>query len=486
MKRLTLVNVSKGFERGIVPLGLMSISAYLKKYGNFHDIRLLDSNCQDIYQSFEPTDIVGIGAVTQDIKNAIHFAEFVKSKSDIPVVLGGVHISTYRKLPEPFDVGVIGEGEDTMLELMQLSDFSKDNLKRVKGICYNEKGTTVFTEPRELITDLDKIPIPDRDLANLDFYLQKRQIIPYHKGRSLTMISSRGCPFNCVFCSTRLHWQKFRAFSAERVIEEIELLIRKYNVEIIHIFDDLFIADKKRLSKIHKFIVEREINKKVKFMCLVRSDMVDDVTMKMLKEMNVVITGIGMESGSPDMLEYLKRRTTTIEDNRRAIELANRYNIPTMGSFMLGSPGETEDELLETLKFIRSYRYSPFLSPLSYISTAFPGTEFWNYAKEKGVDVEDFDHIVMDIPNNPEPLKKAPLLTDIPVDRFFTIARLFAKETAYGGIKRYIFLPKSPFSLIWAYLSGIRLEKSITKGIVEVTRIVLCFIKYKRAMPMVK
>jgi radical SAM superfamily enzyme YgiQ (UPF0313 family) len=486
MKRLTLVNVSKGFERGILPLGLMSISAYLKKYGNFHNIRLLDSNCQDIYQSFEPTDIVGIGAVTQDIKNAIHFAEFVKSKSDIPVVLGGVHISTYRKLPEPFDVGVIGEGEETMLELIQLSDFSKDNLKWVKGICYNEKGTTVFTEPRELITDLDKIPIPDRDLANLDFYLQKRQIIPYHKGRSLTMISSRGCPFNCVFCSTRLHWQKFRAFSAERVIEEIELLIRKYNVEIIHIFDDLFIADKKRLSKIHKFIVEREINKKVKFMCLVRSDMVDDVTMKMLKEMNVVITGIGMESGSPDMLEYLKRRTTTIEDNRRAIELANRYNIPTMGSFMLGSPGETEDELLETLKFIRSYRYSPFLTPLSYISTAFPGTEFWNYAKEKGVDVEDFDHIVMDIPNNPEPLKKAPLLTDIPLDRFFTIARLFAKETAYGGVKRHIFLPKNPFSLIRAYLLGIQIERSIVRGIIEVTRIMLHFIKYKRAMPRVK
>ena len=267
MKRLTLVNVSKGFERGIVPLGLMSISAYLKKYGNFHDIRLLDSNCQDIYQSFEPTDIVGIGAVTQDIKNAIHFADFVKSKSDIPVVLGGVHISTYCKLPEPFDVGVIGEGEETMLELMQLLDFSKDNLKRVKGICYNEKGTTVFTKPRELITDLDKIPIPDRDMANLDFYLQKRQIIPYHKGRSLTMISSRGCPFNCVFCSTRLHWKKFRAFSAERVIEEIELLIRKYNVEIIHIFDDLFIADKKRLSIIHKFIVEREINRLSKGLC---------------------------------------------------------------------------------------------------------------------------------------------------------------------------------------------------------------------------
>ena len=483
MKRLTLVNVSQGFFQGTIPLGLASIAGYLKQYGTPMGITLLDSNCQDIYQEYKPADLVGIGAVTQDIKHAIRFAEFVKSQGNVPVILGGVHITTYRVLPEIFDLGVIGEGEETMLELAQLENFSPDTLRNIRGVCYNEKGGTVFTEPRPLIAQLDSIPIPDREIANLDHYLIKRQVIPYYFGRTLTLITSRGCPFNCVFCSTRIHWQKFRAFSAERVIEEIELLIGKYNVEIIHIFDDLFIADKNRLSKIHKLIVARGINKKVKFMCLVRSDIIDDVIMKMLKEMNVVITGIGMESGSSSMLEYLKRRTTTIEDNRRAIELANRYNIPTMGSFMIGNPGETEDALLETLKFIRDYRYSPFLSPLSYISAAFPGTEFWNYAKEKGINVEDFDHIVMDIPNNPVPLNSAPLLTDIPRDRFFTITQLFAKETAYGGIKRHIFLPKNPLSLIWAYLLGIRLERSIIRGIIEVTRIILRFIKYKRAVP---
>jgi len=483
MKRLTLVNVSQGFFQGTIPLGLASIAGYLKQYGAPMEITLLDSNCQDIYQDYEPADLVGIGAVTQDIKHAIRFADFVKSKGNVPVILGGVHITTYRVLPPSFDLGVVGEGEETMLELVQLEKFSPDILKSVRGVCYNEKGRTVFTEPRPLIVQLDSIPIPDREIANLDYYLIKRPIIPLHSGRTLTMISSRGCPFNCVFCSTRIHWQKFRAFSAERVIEEIELLIEKYNVEIIHIFDDLFIADKKRLSKIHRLIVERGINKKVKFMCLVRSDIIDDVIMKVLKEMNVVIIGIGMESGSPGMLSYLKRRTTTIEDNRRAIELANRYNIPAMGSFMLGNPGETEDELLETLKFIRGYRYSPFFIPACFISVAFPGTEFWNYAKEKGIDVEDFDRIVMDIPDNPGPLKKAPLLNDIPLDRFYTIARLFAKENSYGTLKRDIFLPKNPVSLIRAYYHGIRIERNIIRGVIEVTRIILCFIKYRRLLP---
>ncbi|MCK9418514.1 MAG: B12-binding domain-containing radical SAM protein [Nitrospirae bacterium] len=481
MRKLTLVNISKGFESGIIPLGLTSISAYLKKHGNFNDITLLDSNCQDIYQSLKRTDIVGISAVTQDIKNATLFAGHVKSHYDIPVILGGVHISTYRKLPAPFDLGVIGEGEETMLELMQLPDYSKSTLKNVKGICFNENGETFFTEPRELISDLDSIPMPDRDIANLDYYLKPRQIIPYHVGRSLTMISSRGCPFTCVFCSTKVHWKRFRGFSAKRVLEEIELLIGKYQAEIIHIFDDLFIADKQRLAEIHHEILKRGINKKVKFMCLVRADMLDDPTMTMLKDMNVVVTGIGMESGCEKILSYLKRRTTTIDKNRYAIELSHKYGIPTMGSFMLGNPGETEQDLLQTLDFIRSYRYSPYLSPLSYIATAFPGTDFWDYGKKKGINVEDIDKIVMDIPNDIHKLDGAPLLTDIPKERFFSIIQKFAKEGRYSSVKHHIFLSRGIVSIGKAYANGIVIEKNPFRGIIEVTKIIINFIKLKYA-----
>jgi len=462
-----------------MPLGLMYISAYLKEYGNFHDINLLDANCQDIYKLFEPTDVVGISSVTQDIKNAVSFSEFIKSKYDIPVILGGVHISTYRELPDPFDLGVIGEGEETMLELMGLPDFSKNNLKSVKGICYKEDGKTVFTEPRAIIAPLARIPIPDRDIADIDFYLQKRQIIPYHVGRSMTIMTSRGCPYNCVFCSTKVHWEKFRKFPAERVIEEIELLTGKYNAEIIHIFDDLFVADKKRLAQLHNMILKKGINKKVKFMCLVRSDMINDQTMKMLKEMNVVVTGIGMESGCEKMLKYLKRNTTTIEQNRYAIKMSHKYGIPAMGSFMVGNPNETEQELLKTLKFIQSYRCSPFLTPLTYISAAFPATEFWDYAKANGIKVEDFDKIVMDIPNDITRLKEAPLLTDIPLERFFDIIQQFAKETRYGNLKRHIFRTNPILNFRKAYIEGINIEKNLLRGIKEVTKIIINFLKIR-------
>jgi len=454
-----------------MPLGLLSIAAYLKKYGGYQEIDLLDANCRDIYKELRQTDIVGIGAVTQDIGEAVRFARFIKGKYKIPIVLGGVHISTYRQLPDScFDAGVIGEGEETMLELMVLDSFSKVNLLKIKGICFNDEGKTVFTAPREPLMPLDKIPIPDREIADSGFYLTPRQIIPYYAGRSATMITSRGCPFHCPFCSTRTFWGKFRAFSAGRVVEEMELLIGKYKAEIIHIFDDLFIADTKRLNEIHDLVLKKGINRKAKFMCLARSDLLDEPIMKILKEMNVVIMGIGMESGCEDILGYLKNHTVTVQQNRRAIALAAKYKIPIMGVFMAGNPHETEEQLLETYDFIKDYRNSPFLSPLTYISVPFPGTEFWDFAKAKGLRVDEFDRLVMDIPFKLDELKKAITLTDIPLERFFQITRLFLKEDAYAAIKKHLFLSSSLLGLLKAYIYAILTEKNLFKGIKEVNK----------------
>ena len=480
MKHLVLINPSKGFCTGCIPLGLASISAYLKKYCT-EEIRvtLLDANVEDIYKVFVFGDIYAITAVTQDIGEAIRYAEFIKSfekriNGTLPVILGGVHISTYRVLPEPFDIGVIGEGENTMLELVN-SDVSEWH--GVKGVCFNVGGKTQFTEPRALIEVLDTIPIPDRDIANMDYYITPQQIVPYHSGRTLTMMTSRGCPFNCVFCSTKVHWQKFRAFSAERVIEEIKLLVEKYNAEIIHIFDDLFIVDKIRFRKIHDGILESGLNRKVKFLCLVRSDIIDDKTMRMLREMNVVSIGIGMESGCMKTLRYLKQNTTTVEKNRNAIRLAAKYNIPVMGSFMIGNPYETEHEILQTLSFIREYRYNPSLLPLTYIATAFPGTRFWAFAKAKG-NPDTFDNIVMDIPNTIEPLKRSYLLTDIPVERFFELARLFDKELWYNIAKQHLLYPRSPIDIAKAYAIGVKIETNPLMGVAEITKILAGCINY--------
>jgi radical SAM superfamily enzyme YgiQ (UPF0313 family) len=480
MKSLTLVNVNKGFEGGILPLGLCSIAAYLKKYGDIQDIILLDSNCQDIYEDFTPKDIVGISAVSQTLAEAVRFAKFVRTRfPDVAIVLGGVHISTSLDLPDCFDLGVIGEGEQTMLELMRLDSLGIEEIRGVAGICYHMEGGTITNEPRELINSLDTIPLPDRSIANMDFYLKKRQIIPYYSGRSLTIMTSRGCPYTCIFCSTKTHWQKFRGFSSKRVIEEIELLINEYQAEIIHIFDDLFTADRKRFFEIQMAIIDRDLHNRARFMCLARADMLDDQIMGMLKAMNVVVIGVGMESGCEKTLRYLKNSSSaSVNSNHRVIELSNKYGIPIMGSFMIGNPGETEGELLQTLDFIKGYRSSPFLAPLTYIATAFPGTEFWEYAVGRGIAVGNYDSIVMDIPDNLTILEHAPLLTDIPRERFFDISQKFANETKYQNVKKYLYSnPCNPINILKAYAAGIIINRSIIQGVLEVTNILVGFIR---------
>ena len=477
MKHIVFVNPSEGFNTWCIPLGLCSISAYLKQHYRKEELKvtLLDAHCQNIYKDFVMGDIYAITASTQDIQKATEFAKFVKSHGNIPVILGGVHITTYRILPEPFDIGVVGEGEITVLELMNkpITEWHS-----VPGICYNNNGTTHFTKPRELVPDLDIFPIPDRDIADMDYYLQPRQLIPYYTGRTLTLVTSRGCNFNCVFCSTRIHWQKFRAFSAQRVIEEIEELIDKYHVENIHIVDDLFISDKKRFAEIHRMILEKGINKKINFMCLLRSDMLDNKTMQMLKEMNVVITGIGMESGCPKTLKYLKHNTTTVTKNRIAIELSGKYGIPTMGSFMIGNPYETEEEIMQTLKFVQDYRYNPYLTALIYISIAYPGTQFWEYARQKGLP-EGFDNLIMDFPDNITALKNSILLTDVPIERFFEIVKMFQKEMEYSAVKRHLYRNATLINYIKAYGIGMLAEKNPITGIIEVSKIIASFRKYR-------
>jgi hypothetical protein len=321
--------------------------------------------------------------------------------------------------------------------------------------------------------------LPDRSIANMEFYLKNRQIIPYYSGRSLTIMTSRGCPYTCIFCSTKTHWQTFRGFSSVRVVAEIDLLITEYQAEIIHIFDDLFTADKKRFQEIQAAIIEKKLHTKAKFMCLARADMLDEQTMAMLKAMNVVVIGVGMESGCEKTLCYLKNSNlASVSSNHRVIELSNKFAIPIMGSFMIGNPGETESELLQSLDFIRGYRSSPFLAPLSYIATAFPGTEFWGYAVSRGIPVENYDSIVMDIPDKISTLERAPLLTDIPLERFFDISQQFATETRYQNVKMYLYAnPRNPINILKAYVSGIIINRSILHGVLEVSKIIVGFIK---------
>ena len=404
MTRLTLVTL----QDSLPPLGLAYIASYLIKYGNFsiQDIKIVtydalhsEFELNRIIRKIKKTmpDLVGISSVTQEFSMATRVADEIKKRMDIPILVGGPHITALpHTLPKSFDIAVLGEGEQTMLELMQFYEkwgLDKSKLTDIKGIAYHNSKNITVNERRELIQPLDKIPFPARELLDMKRFTRPRWVFGSYRRRGTHMVTSRGCPYNCIFCSTQHFWGKPpRFFHAEYVVSEIKELIEKYKVEAVNFYDDLFILSRKRLKKIFQQIKEEGINEKVEFFCLVRANLLDDELVKLLKRMNVKAVSIGLESGSEKILGLLKKNTVTVKQNQKALDLCKKYGIVNESSFMIGCPEETYEDILLTFEFIRQARRLGTLRTYSvYICTPFPGTELWEYAKRRGVVKDSMD-----------------------------------------------------------------------------------------------
>jgi len=332
----------------------------------------------------EDCRIVAISATSQDYSRAIRIARDVKLRSPHSVtILGGHHISYLPDTLSPdFDVAVLGEGEQTLLELVEhllAHDLALNvnELGTIKGIVYRDAGRLVKTEERGLIATLDALPHPDRS-AGGDQYI----------------FTSRGCPYKCSFCSSSAFWEKTRFFSAEFVVAEIEQLLAEFpETKHIQVWDDLFIAERRRLVKIIELLEEKGINARVPSSFSVRANLIDDELCLLLKRLNVIGVGFGAESGSNRILR-LMNKGTTIEQNQRALDLLKKYGIATMCSFIVGWPTETEEDVRSTYEFIlKNIAEEKLTTAISVnILMPIPGTELWEYAVTNGLIVlQDFD-----------------------------------------------------------------------------------------------
>ncbi|MCD6477002.1 MAG: B12-binding domain-containing radical SAM protein [Candidatus Aenigmarchaeota archaeon] len=393
--KIVFTHISTEHISGQPPLGIGYLASYIRKYTTAN-VSIVDQE-KNILKAIkrEKPDVLGISSVTMEYKRAIKLAKQVKEQLDIPIILGGNHVTIMpNTITNDFDVGVIGEGEETLAELL-VNDLS--NLDKIKGICYRKDGKLHINERRPLINPLDKIPYPARDL----FDMEHKYLVPRRAGtaqklsRATHLFTSRGCPFNCVFCSSSHFWQRrLRMFSPEYVIGEMKELVDKYKVEEILIFDDLFAANLERLKKIVRYIKEEKINEKVDFGCLSRVDIFDEQRAKLLKEMNVLQIDFGFESGSQRILNYLKNNTTTVEQNKRAAELAHKYGLKIHGFFMIGAPMETKEDMLKTLKFIKNTHID---TVTLCVVTPYPGTQLWEEAKQRGLVSDNMDWRKLDL-----------------------------------------------------------------------------------------
>ncbi len=393
---MKLALVSLGMNAADPPLGLAYIASYIRKYGSFNNTIIIDREDPMRRLLKEKPDIVGISAMTHEFTGAKILAEKIKKELEVPAIIGGHHISMLSNhlINSKFDIAVLGEGEQTTLELIRLYEkkgaFESDDLKRIKGIAFKDGGRIIETERRPLIENLDTIPFPARDLLKMkEFYINLKSVCTQF-GIYAQMLTSRGCPYNCVFCSTAAFWSKSRFHSADYVVREMKELYEKYKMDGIMIYDDLFIADRKRVEEIVKLMKQEGLNKKLYFFIGARANLIDNKMCSLLKEMNARQVGFGLESGSEKILKYLKGGNVTVEQNRNAISLCKKAGIKTRGCFIIGSPGETEEDLKQTLSLVRDKNLD---QTNVFQLTPHPGTQVWEYAKKKGIvsDSPDFD-----------------------------------------------------------------------------------------------
>ena len=400
MAKLVLVNHwSKGIGNNKPPLGLCYLASYLKKYLKYDDISIVNTGDRTFEKiKNENPDIVGFTAYTAGYYDVLDLMQRVKEEIGCHVIAGGPHITCLPdQLSEYTDIGIVGEGEQTLLELMRLyldrNRFESKNLEKINGIVFRDNEKLRYTSPRELIKPLDKIPIPDRDLLDMEYFLKPSQILMSNQYlRGTTMLTSRGCPYHCIYCHVAAKWGKPRLHSAERVVEEIDMLVKKYGVQGVTMSDDLFVSSSTRIKRIIEGMRERDLLGKVKFLVDLRANMVNDKLMKMLAEMGVVKVAFGLESGSDPILQYLKGKDLTVEMNRKAVAIANKYGIGSYCCFMIGAPPETKDDIRKTQELIKEILD---MSPTNFcqltVTTPLPGTKLWDYALEKGYIEKEID-----------------------------------------------------------------------------------------------
>ncbi len=365
-----------------VPLGLMYLASVARNEG--HEVKFLDASAENMdlesikssIRNFYP-DLVGVTATTPAFYDACDVAKVSKDvNEDIVTVIGGPHVTfvpryTLKKCPY-LDAVVRGEGEITFKEILaalKKSNGNVDSFNGILGVTYRRSdGKIVQNPPRPLIPNIDDLPIPSFDLIDWDEY-------KYGKLRYGVVMTSRGCPFNCVFCSSSLQFGKrWRGHSVERVIKEIKLLYDDFKIREIEFLDDTFTLNRKRAQQISDEMVKEGID--VSWSASSRVNTIDRETAEKMKRAGAHTIYFGIESGTQKILDFIGKGIT-LEQAIKAVKMTVEVGLNTLGSFIIGFPMEKREDMDRTVKFAKKLdvTYAQFT-----IATPYPGTRLWYYA----------------------------------------------------------------------------------------------------------
>ncbi len=375
----------------MVPQGLLSIAAYLEQKG--HEVFVYDclgpnapldlqKQVHDVL-AYQP-QIVGFSATTSSFPDAVDLAQIIKKQSpDVITVCGGVHVSALEgkllKDYRAFDFLAAGEGEETIAELAAgLDPYA------IRGLIWKNKEEILTNEPRPKIADLDSLPFPAYEKLQgfpRDYHLP---LFSYINTPGATMITSRGCMYQCSYCDRSVFKKGFRYNSAAYIYEHMKHLREKFGVRHINIYDDLFTANRQRIVELCEKLSGHPLG--IHFNCAVRVGYTDDDLLKMLKNAGCLMVSLGIESADPEMLARHKSGIK-LDEVRDTVWRIQRAGLRTKGLFMMGLPGETEESIKRTSDFILSLG----LDDMNMAKfTPFPGAPLWATIKDEGTFNEDW------------------------------------------------------------------------------------------------
>jgi anaerobic magnesium-protoporphyrin IX monomethyl ester cyclase len=374
------------------PLNLCILASYAENKG--HEVMIIDGEAEGLSieetvkrtKEFNP-DLIGITATTPFYHISVELAHALKKELKVPIAIGGPHITVLKDKVffDCFDYAFIGESDRSWQEFLDKFE-KKEDISSIKGMMFRKDNQIIDTGQHITIEDVNKIPVPARHLLKNELYN-----IGTMEGvkRFTTIATMRGCPYKCIFCSTKVFGKDLRKKDPQLVIKEMKECIEKFGIQHFIFLDETLTLDRNHIMNICDLIIKEKLN--ITFEGGTRANMVDEELIKKLKEAGLIKIGFGLEAVDESIRTTMKKMVP-LESYIEANKLTNKYGIDTLNTCMIGLPGETIETIKKTLAFLRKSK--DIQQANISIAVPYPGTELYDMAKEGKLglklETEDF------------------------------------------------------------------------------------------------
>jgi len=366
------------------PMGIAFLAAVVREAG--HEVKLFDGNVEeDFFEDLHRTlstykpNVVGISFTSLLADSAEITAKFVRERCpDVVLIAGGYHSTVMPSeiaAIEAFDFVVVGEGEQTFVELLDALRKPASHFETIKGLAFRKNGEVIHTETRPLIDDIDTLPMPAYDLLPVGRY---RSLVSTRKPY-LTFIRSRGCPFRCTFCGVqKMFGRRYRCQSPQKTMSEIDKLVELFGVREILFKDSDFIINRGNVEELCRLMIQRGHD--LIWSCNARVDVVNEHILGLMKQAGCTMVTYGVESGDERVLEYLKK-DITVEQVHQAVASTKKVGLKCTVNIIFGCPHETSESVETTMRLVEDL--DPDYCNFAYL-TAFPGSDLYEDAMAQG------------------------------------------------------------------------------------------------------